>query len=188
MLRTIFRGSSRARGHTSSFADVPMPSADESLLDAGGKSIALAARTRRRLNGARATLDTRSSTSTGCVATAPNEVVRASEAEFEESRHAFRSAGSELCSRGNRRLHDAPLVPDDTAKYSGPYAQAGCEHEVFTAEATAMRHDDTGTALLDIDRITTQRCATPPRKFKARLQRCRHPRTRRRGDSTRETP
>lgn len=77
-----------------------------------------------------------------------------------------------LCSRLNRRLHVDPLVPDDTAEYvRRRLARAGCEREVFTADATAMLHEATGGALRDIDRIATAALRDTARKKRKLVER-----------------
>jgi type II secretory pathway predicted ATPase ExeA len=61
-----------------------------------------------------------------------------------------------LYSRLHRRLHIAPLVPDDTAAYvQTRLAQAGCDRDVFTHDAVAMLHEATAGAHREIDRLAT---------------------------------
>jgi type II secretory pathway predicted ATPase ExeA len=61
-----------------------------------------------------------------------------------------------LYSRLHRRLHIAALGPDDTAAYvQTRLAQAGCDRDVFTADALAMLHEATAGAHREIDRLAT---------------------------------
>jgi general secretion pathway protein A len=61
-----------------------------------------------------------------------------------------------LYSRLHRRLHLAPLLPDDTAAYvHARLRQAGCDRDVFTHDALAMLHEATAGAHREIDRLAT---------------------------------
>jgi len=61
-----------------------------------------------------------------------------------------------LYSRLHRRLHVAPLVPEDTAAYVHTrLAHAGCDRDVFTHDTLAMLHEATGGAHREIDRLAT---------------------------------
>lgn len=61
-----------------------------------------------------------------------------------------------LYSRIGRRLAISPLGPDDTAEYVRLRLKtAGCDRELFTADAIAMLHESASGALRDIDRIAT---------------------------------
>jgi general secretion pathway protein A len=58
-----------------------------------------------------------------------------------------------LYSRIHHRLVIGPLTPDDTAEYLRMrLARAGCERELFPADAVALLHETAG-AMRDIDRL-----------------------------------
>ena len=61
-----------------------------------------------------------------------------------------------LFSRIHRRLSISPLAPEDTAEYVRlRLRKAGCERELFTADATAMLHEAANGSLRDMDRLAT---------------------------------
>ena len=58
-----------------------------------------------------------------------------------------------------------PLVPDDTAEYARLRLKAaGCDKELFTADAISMLHEAASGALRDIDRIATAALRETARK------------------------
>ena len=70
-----------------------------------------------------------------------------------------------LYSRIGRRLSIPPLVPDDTAEYVRLRLKAaGCDKELFTADAISMLHEAASGALRDIDRIATAALRETARK------------------------
>jgi type II secretory pathway predicted ATPase ExeA len=77
-----------------------------------------------------------------------------------------------LYSRLARRLHVAPLTPQDTAEYLRlRLARAGCEREVFSSDAVAMLHEAASGALRDIDRLATAALREAARKRKKLVER-----------------
>ena len=61
-----------------------------------------------------------------------------------------------LFSRIQRRLAISPLAPDDTIEYVRTRLhKAGCDRELFTADAVAMLHEAANGSLRDIDRLAT---------------------------------
>lgn len=61
-----------------------------------------------------------------------------------------------LLSRIQRRFVIGPLTHDDTADYLRTRLRvAGCERELFTADAVALLHTHAGGALRDVDRLAT---------------------------------
>jgi general secretion pathway protein A len=61
-----------------------------------------------------------------------------------------------LFSRIHRRLSISPLAPEDTAEYVRlRLRKAGCERELFTADALAMLHEAANGSLRDMDRLAT---------------------------------
>jgi type II secretory pathway predicted ATPase ExeA len=61
-----------------------------------------------------------------------------------------------LFSRIHRRLSISPLAPEDTAEYVRlRLRKAGCDRELFTADALAMLHEAVNGSLRDLDRLAT---------------------------------
>jgi len=61
-----------------------------------------------------------------------------------------------LFSRIQRRLAISPLAPEDTIEYVRTRLhKAGCDRELFTADAVAMLHEAANGSLRDIDRLAT---------------------------------
>jgi len=61
-----------------------------------------------------------------------------------------------LFSRIQRRLAISPLAPEDTIEYVRTRLhKAGCDRELFTADALAMLHEAANGSLRDIDRLAT---------------------------------
>lgn len=61
-----------------------------------------------------------------------------------------------LFSRIHTRLSLSPLAPEDTAEYVRlRLRKAGCDRELFTADALAMLHEAANGSLRDIDRLAT---------------------------------
>jgi type II secretory pathway predicted ATPase ExeA len=77
-----------------------------------------------------------------------------------------------LHSRLSRRLHVAPLSPDDTAEYVRlRLKRAGCDRELFASDALAMLHEAANGALRDIDRLATDALRESARKKKKLVER-----------------
>jgi type II secretory pathway predicted ATPase ExeA len=77
-----------------------------------------------------------------------------------------------LYSRIGRRLNISPLVPDDTAEYVRLRLKAaGCDKELFTADAISMLHEAASGALRDIDRIATAALRETARKKRKLVER-----------------
>ena len=77
-----------------------------------------------------------------------------------------------LYSRIGRRLSISPLVPDDTAEYVRLRLKAaGCDKELFTADAISMLHEAASGALRDIDRIATAALRETARKKRKLVER-----------------
>ena len=94
-----------------------------------------------------------------------------------EHRLALRRNRS-LASRIHHRFAIAPLTSDDTAEYVRVrLARAGCNHELFAADALVALHEATRGAMRDIDRIATaalrlaarKRCRLVERDVMARI-------------------
>jgi len=69
-----------------------------------------------------------------------------------------------LASRIHRRFVIDPLTPEDTGDYlRARLARAGCNRDVFAADAVTILHEAAGGALRDLDRLATSclRLATP---------------------------
>jgi general secretion pathway protein A len=61
-----------------------------------------------------------------------------------------------LFSRLQRRLAISPLAPEDTVEYVRTRLhKAGCDRELFTADALAMLHEAANGSLRDMDRLAT---------------------------------
>jgi type II secretory pathway predicted ATPase ExeA len=61
-----------------------------------------------------------------------------------------------LFSRIHRRVSISPLAPEDTVEYVRlRLRKAGCEREIFTADALAMLHEAANGSLRDMDRLAT---------------------------------
>jgi len=61
-----------------------------------------------------------------------------------------------LFSRIQRRLAISPLAPEDTIEYVRTRLhKAGCDRELFTADALAMLHEAANGSLRDMDRLAT---------------------------------
>ena len=66
----------------------------------------------------------------------------------------------------------SPLVPDDTAEYVRLRLKAaGCDKELFTADAISMLHEAASGALRDIDRIATAALRETARKKRKLVER-----------------
>lgn len=77
-----------------------------------------------------------------------------------------------LSSRLHRRHVIDPLTPDDTADYLGArLARAGCNRDVFAADAVTILHEATGGALRDLDRLATACLRAATRKKRKSVER-----------------
>jgi general secretion pathway protein A len=77
-----------------------------------------------------------------------------------------------LYSRMGRRLHIAPLSPEDTSEYVRlRLERAGCDREVFASDAIAMLHEAASGALRDVDRLATNALREAARKKKKLVER-----------------
>jgi general secretion pathway protein A len=77
-----------------------------------------------------------------------------------------------LYSRVGRRLSIEPLKSEDTAEYVHlRLGRAGCERELFTADAVAMLHEAAGGTLRDVDRIATAALREAARKKRKLVER-----------------
>jgi type II secretory pathway predicted ATPase ExeA len=77
-----------------------------------------------------------------------------------------------LYSRIHRRFMITPLTPDDTAEYIRTRLhKAGCDRELFTADAVAMLHEAAIGSLRDIDRLATAAMRDAARKKRKLVER-----------------
>ena len=77
-----------------------------------------------------------------------------------------------LFSRVHRRLVIDPLTPDDTADYLRErLRRAGCDRELFAADAVSMLHEAAGGSLRDIDRLATQALRAAARRKRKSVDR-----------------
>jgi type II secretory pathway predicted ATPase ExeA len=77
-----------------------------------------------------------------------------------------------LYSRLYRRLNIDPLRPEDTADYVRVrLLKAGCDRELFSAEAISMLHEAASGSLRDIDRIATACLRTAARRKRKTVER-----------------
>jgi len=77
-----------------------------------------------------------------------------------------------LYSRLQRRFYLEPLTAEDTAEYLRMrLGRAGCDRELFAADAVAMLHEATGGALRDIDRVATNALRESTRKKRKLVER-----------------
>ncbi len=88
-----------------------------------------------------------------------------------EDRLAMRRNRS-LYSRVHRRLRIGVLTPEDTAEYVRVRLRAaGCERELFTADAVAMLHEAALGAHRDIDRVATAALRAAARRKRKLVER-----------------
>ena len=77
-----------------------------------------------------------------------------------------------LYSRLHHRLVIDPLTPEDTADYvRARLAKAGCQRDVFAADAVAIVHEATGGSLREIDRIASTSLRAAARKKRKTVER-----------------
>lgn len=77
-----------------------------------------------------------------------------------------------LFSRIARRLHIAPLTPDDTGAYIRMrMRRAGCDREVFTSDALVMMHEASAGAMRDLDRLAHAALREGARKKRRLIER-----------------
>jgi general secretion pathway protein A len=77
-----------------------------------------------------------------------------------------------LSSRIHRRFIIDPLTPDDTADYlRARLARAGCNRDLFAADAITVLHEAAGGALRDLDRLATSCLRLATRKKRKSIER-----------------
>jgi general secretion pathway protein A len=77
-----------------------------------------------------------------------------------------------LYSRLHHRFAVEPLAPSDTAEYLRTrMKQAGCDREVFAADAVALLHEHTAGGMRDVDRIATAALRDAARKKRRLIER-----------------
>jgi general secretion pathway protein A len=88
-----------------------------------------------------------------------------------EDRLAMRRNRS-LYSRLHHRFAVEPLAPPDTAEYLRTrMKRAGCDREVFGADAVALLHEHTAGGMRDVDRIATAALRDAARKKRRLVER-----------------
>jgi len=77
-----------------------------------------------------------------------------------------------LSSRLHRRFVIDPLTPEDTTDYLRTrFARAGCNRDVFAADAVTILHEAAGGTLRDLDRLATSCLRAATRKKRKTIER-----------------